>query len=75
MHAEFPLNIFYTTWWSTNKQKQTDVNNICRTSSLKEIGADAEQALAELCSCWEEENLSTDEKCKNMNDIRQELLV
>jgi hypothetical protein len=44
-------------------------------SLLKEIGGDAEQALVELCSCWEEENLSSEEKCKNMNEIRQELLV
>jgi len=44
-------------------------------SLLKEIGGDAEQALTELWSCWEEENLSSEEKCKNMNEIRQELLV
>jgi len=44
-------------------------------SLLKEIGGDAEQALTELWSCWEEENLSSEEKCKNVNEIHQELLV
>jgi hypothetical protein len=41
----------------------------------KEIGGDAEQAFAELWSSWEEGNLSSEEKCKNVNEIRQELLV
>ena len=44
-------------------------------SLLKEIRQDAEQALPELWSCWEEENRSSEEKCKNMNEIHQELLV
>jgi hypothetical protein len=43
--------------------------------SLKEIVGDVERAFVELNSCWEEENLSKEEKCKNMNAIRQELLV
>jgi len=44
-------------------------------SLLKEIVGNAEQALTELWSCWEEENLSSEEKCKNMHGIHQELLV
>ena len=43
-------------------------------SLLKEIGRDAERALTELWSCWEEENLCLEENCKNMNEIHQELL-
>jgi hypothetical protein len=55
----------------------TQLESCCifRLSSLKEIGADAERAFVELNSYWEEENLSSEEKCKNMNAIRQELLV
>lgn len=48
---------------------------ILRLPSLKEIGGDAERAFKELHSCWDKENLSKDEKCKNIAAIRQELLV
>jgi len=44
-------------------------------SLLREIGGDPEQALTKLWSCWEEENLSSEEKCKNIHGIHQELLV
>jgi hypothetical protein len=41
---------------------------------LEELGGDAEQAVAELSSYWEV-YLSPEERCKKMDEIRQELLV
>jgi hypothetical protein len=43
--------------------------------SLKEIVGDVERAFVDLHACWEEADLNKEEKCKNMNAVRQELLV
>jgi hypothetical protein len=69
---------FYTQrlfWFSGILTRTVLSCHICRLPSLKEIVGDVERAFVELQSCWEEEKFSKEEKCKNVNAIRQELLV